>query len=292
MSRRVVITGTGVVAPNGLGTDAFWKACLAGESGVQKIEAFDTGGFDVQSAGEVTGFKARDYVANRKSLKIMGRNIQFGVGAAKMAIENAGLDEVPPETERFGIVMGAGVVPTDVEEVGAALLRSVDDNNKLDLHKFGTDGQRMLHPLWLLKHLPNMVAAHISIQYAARGPNNTIVTACSAATQAIGEAYHIIERGDADVMITGGADSRIDPLSLVAYTLLGALTTSDREPTALSCPFDRRRDGFVLGEGAACLILESEEHAKARAPWRSRSPTPAWARTRSTTSARTARRRR
>lgn len=264
MRRRVVVTGLGVVAPNGVGTEEFWKACLAGQSGVGPIEGFDAGGFDVTSAGEITDFRARDYVANRKSLKIMGRNIQFGVGAAKIAMEHSGLTEQPPVSERLGIVMGAGVVPTDVEEVGAALIRSVDENNNLDLAKFGSTGQKMLHPLWLLKHLPNMVAAHISIQHGARGPNNTIVTACSAATQAIGEACHIIERGDADVMITGGADSRIDPLSLVAYTLLGALTTSDRDPTALSCPFDRRRDGFVLGEGAGCLILESEEHARAR----------------------------
>jgi 3-oxoacyl-[acyl-carrier-protein] synthase II len=122
----------------------------------------------------------------------------------------------------------------------------------------------MLFPLWLLKHLPNMVAAHISIIHEAQGPNNTIVTACSASTQAVGEAARIIERGDADVILAGGADSRIDPLSLVAYSLLGAVTTADRPPEELSRPYDRKRDGFVLGEGAACLVLESEEHAKAR----------------------------
>jgi len=155
-------------------------------------------------------------------------------------------------------------VPTDVEEVGAAVIESLDDERNFDLKRFGRSGQKLLHPLWLLKHLPNMVAAHISIQHGARGPNNTIVTACSASTQAIGEAARIIERGDADVMIAGGADSRIDPLSLVAYTLLGAVTTADRPAAELSRPFARDRDGFVLGEGGACLILEDEAHAKAR----------------------------
>ncbi|MHC4938179.1 MAG: beta-ketoacyl-[acyl-carrier-protein] synthase family protein [Planctomycetota bacterium] len=264
MSRRVVATGLGVISPNAIGTEEFWQATLAGKSGIAPIEAFDTTGFPVRCAGEVKGFKARDYVENRKSLKIMGRNIRFGVAAARIAVEHSGLAEQPPVSERFGIVMGSGIVPTDVEEVGAAIMESLDENHKFDLTKFGESGQKMLHPLWLLKHLPNMVAAHASIQHGARGPNNTIVTACSASTQAIGEAARIIERGDADVMIAGGADSRIDPLSLVAYTLLGAVTTADRAPEALSRPFDRGRDGFVLGEGGACVILESEEHAKAR----------------------------
>jgi len=264
MSRRIVVTGMGVISPNAIGTEEFWQACLAGRSGIAPITAFDTTGFPVRCAGEVTGFQARDYVANRKSLKIMGRNIRFGVAAARIAVEHSGLAEKPPVAERFGIVMGSGIVPTDVEEVGAAIMESLDENHEFVLAKFGESGQKMLHPLWLLKHLPNMVAAHASIQHGARGPNNTIVTACSASTQAIGEASRVIERGDADVMIAGGADSRIDPLSLVAYTLLGAVTTADRDPAALSRPFDRGRDGFVLGEGGACLILESEEHAKAR----------------------------
>jgi 3-oxoacyl-[acyl-carrier-protein] synthase II len=264
MSRRVVVTGLGVIAPNGIGTEAFWQSCLAGRSGIAPITAFDTDGFSVRCAGEITGFKARDYVENRKSLKIMGRNIRFGVAAARIAVEHSGLAEAAPDPERFGIVMGSGIVPTDVEEVGAAVMSSLDENHEFELARFGESGQKMLHPLWLLKHLPNMVAAHASIQHGARGPNNTIVTACSASTQAIGEAARILERGDADVMIAGGADSRIDPLSLVAYTLLGAGTTADRAPEALSRPFDRDRDGFVLGEGGACLILETEEHAKAR----------------------------
>ncbi|MDH3591068.1 MAG: beta-ketoacyl-ACP synthase II [Planctomycetota bacterium] len=264
MKRRVVVTGLGVLAPNGNDTESFWAAVCAGRSGIDTISGFDAGGFNVKVAGEITDFDARKFVPNRKSLKIMGRNIRFGVAASQMAMEHAGLKETTPDPERFGVVMGAGLVPTNLEEVGDAVIHSFDDAGRFDVRRFGEEGKDQLFPLWLLKHLPNMVAAHISIIHNAQGPNNTIVTACSAATQAIGEAARIIERGDADVILTGGADSRIDPLSLVAYDLLGAVSTADRPPTEVSCPFDRRRDGFVLGEGGACLVLESEDHAKAR----------------------------
>jgi 3-oxoacyl-[acyl-carrier-protein] synthase II len=264
MSRRVVVTGFGALAPNGNTAESFWEATLKGKSGIGRIASFDVSGFPVQVAGEVKDFDPAKFVPNRKALKVMGRNIRLGVAASRMAMEHSGLLESPPASPRFGVVMGAGLVPTDVEEVAQAILASLDEQGRFDLRRFGTAGQKTLFPLWLLKHLPNMVAAHISIFHQAQGPNNTIVTACSASTQAIGEAMRIIERGDADVMLAGGADSRIDPLSLVAYTLLGALSTSSRPPEEASRPFDRDRDGFVLGEGAACLVLESEDHAKAR----------------------------
>jgi 3-oxoacyl-[acyl-carrier-protein] synthase II len=264
MTHRVVVTGFGAIAPNGLGADAFWEATCAGRSGIRRIEEFDVTGFPVQAAGEVRDFRARDYIPNRKALKIMGNNIRFGVAASQMAMQHSGLKEHAVDPTRIGVVMGSGIVPTDVEEIGNAVLKSLDEGGRFDVRRFGAEGQKQLFPLWLLKHLPNMVAAHISITHKAQGPNNTIVTACSASTQAIGEALRIIQRGDADVVITGGADSRIDPLSLVAYSLLGALSTAEREPEALSRPFDRQRDGFVIGEGGACLILESEEYAQAR----------------------------
>ncbi|HEX5136792.1 MAG TPA: beta-ketoacyl-[acyl-carrier-protein] synthase II, partial [Planctomycetota bacterium] len=264
MRRRIVVTGFGALAPNGSTAESFWKATCDGKSGIGRIEGFDPTGFQVQIAGEVKDFDPAKFVPNRKALKVMGRNIRLGVAASRMAMEHSGLLEAPPEPPRFGVVMGSGLVPTDVEEVGQAILASLDEKGRFDLKRFGTSGQKVLFPLWLLKHLPNMVAAHVSIFHQAQGPNNTIVTACSASTQAIGEAMRIIERGDADVMLAGGSDSRIDPLSVVAYSLLGALSTSDREPTRVSRPFDRGRDGFVLGEGAGVLVLESEEHARKR----------------------------
>jgi 3-oxoacyl-[acyl-carrier-protein] synthase II len=264
MWRRVVVTGFGAIAPNGNTVESFWRSTCEGRSGIARIASFDPTGFDVRIAGEVKDFDPVKFVPNRKALKVMGRNIRFGVAASRMAMEHSGLLESPPDPARFGVVMGSGIVPTDVEEVGQAILASLDEQGQFDLRRFGTAGQKTLFPLWLLKHLPNMVAAHVSIFHQAQGPNNTIVTACSASTQAIGEAMRILERGDADVMLAGGADSRIDPLSLVAYTLLGALSKSDREPERVSRPFDRDRDGFVLGEGAGVLVLESEEHARRR----------------------------
>jgi len=264
MRRRVVVTGFGALAPNGSTAESFWKATREGKSGIARIESFDPTGFAVQVAGEVKGFDPAKFVPNRKALKVMGRNIRLGVAASRMAMEHSGLLEAAPDPARFGVVMGSGIVPTDVEEVGQAIMASLDEEGRFDLRRFGTSGQKTLFPLWLLKHLPNMVAAHVSIFHQAQGPNNTIVTACSASTQAIGEAMRILERGDADVMLAGGADSRIDPLSLVAYTLLGALSTTDRPAERISRPFDRERDGFVLGEGAGVLVLETEEHAKKR----------------------------
>lgn len=264
MNRRVVVTGLGTLAPNGSTTQDFWASCLEGRSGIRLIESFDVGRFAVKAAGEIRDFKAKDFIANRKSLKIMGNNIRYGVAAAQMAMDDAGLSSKPPVPERFGVVMGTGIVPADVEEIAEVILASLDENGQFDLQRFGTEGQGVLFPLWLLKHLPNLVAGHISIIQRAEGPNNTIVTACSAATQAIGDAMQIIRRGEADVMLAGGTDSRMDPLSLVAYAQLGAISTADRPPEQLSRPFDRNRDGFVLGEGAACLVLESEDHAKAR----------------------------
>jgi len=261
---RVVVTGFGAVAPNGLDAESFWKATVEGRSGVAPIESFDVGGFPVRVAGEVRGFDARAYVSNPKSLKVMGKNIRFGVAAAHMAMENAGLKDAPPDPTRFGVTMGSGIVPTDIEEIGDAVVASLDEAGKFDIRRFGEEGQKRLFPLWLLKHLPNMVAAHISILHNAQGPNNTITTACSASTQAIGEAFRILARGDADVMLAGGSDSRIDPLSLVAYTLLGAVSVAPRPPEKVSRPFDRDRDGFVLGEGAAVVVLETEEHARRR----------------------------
>ncbi|MFI5403306.1 MAG: beta-ketoacyl synthase N-terminal-like domain-containing protein, partial [Planctomycetota bacterium] len=177
MKRKVVVTGFGALAPNGNTAESFWSATCEGKSGIGRIESFDPSGFAVQVAGEVRGFDPAKFVPNRKALKMMGRNIRFGVAASRMAMEHSGLLEAPPDPARFGVVMGSGIVPTDVEEVGQAILASLDEDGKFDLRRFGTAGQKTLFPLWLLKHLPNMVAAHVSNFHQAQGPNNTIVTA-------------------------------------------------------------------------------------------------------------------
>jgi 3-oxoacyl-[acyl-carrier-protein] synthase II len=264
--RRVVITGLGVVAPNGIGIDHFWSACLNGKSGVGPIRTFDATAHPVKIAAEVHDFDVAPFIppAHRKSMKIMSRAMQFAVGAAGLSICDSGLDLDKIEPARLGVVMGTGLVPVDLPELTPALMESCDSEGKLETKRLGQQGPGALFPLWILKYLPNMVAAHISLTFNAQGPNSTITTACSAGTQAVGEAFRLIARDDADIVLAGGADSRIDPLMILAYTALGALSQSDRPAVEVSRPFDGERDGFVLGEGAGVLMLEELEHAKRR----------------------------
>jgi 3-oxoacyl-[acyl-carrier-protein] synthase II len=264
--RRVVVTGIGVVAPNGIGKDAFWKSCVNGKSGVGPIRSFDASRHPVKIAAEVPDFDPSPHLPppHRKSLKIMGRASRFAVGAASLAVEDSGLELDHFDPERVGVVMGTGVVPIDLPEVAPLLIEACDENGKLHADRLGQQGAGVLFPLWLLKYLPNMAAAHVSMALNAQGPNNTITTACAAGTQAVGEAFRLIGRGDADIVLAGGADSRIDPLMLLAYTALGAISPAHRPPAEVSRPFDGQRDGFVLGEGAGVLMLEELESAKKR----------------------------
>ena len=264
--RRVVVSGLGVVAPNGIGKEAFWSACLAGKSGVRPIESFDASAHPVKIAAEVPEFDITRFLpgSHRKSLKIMGRAARFGVAAAGLAVEDSGLDLSRENLDRLGVVMGTGVVPMDLPEIAPLLSRAYGEDGQLRIDQLGKSGSGSLFPLWILKYLPNMPAAHISLLHGARGPNSTITTACAAGTQAIGEAFRLIARGDADLMLAGGADSRIDPLLLLAYHALGALSPAMRSPQEVSRPFDGLRDGFVLGEGAGVLMLEEYEHARQR----------------------------
>jgi 3-oxoacyl-[acyl-carrier-protein] synthase II len=264
--RRVVVTGLGVVAPNGVGKEAFWKACVEGRSGVGPIRTFDASAHPVKIAAEVPDFDVNEFIPpqHRKSLKIMSRAMRFGVAASALAVRDSGLELTREDPERLGVVMGTGLVPMDLAEVAPILADSCDENGRLVAKRLGKRGDGALFPLWLLKYLPNMIAAHISMVHNAQGPNSTLTTACSAGTQAVGEAFRLIQRGDADLVLTGGADSRTDPLLLLAYTALGALSRADRPPKEVSRPFDGQRDGFVLGEGAGVLVLEEMERAKKR----------------------------
>lgn len=264
--RRVVVTGLGVVAPNGVGREAFWSACLNGKSGVGPIRSFDASGHPVKVAAEVHDFDVTPFVpaSQRKSLKIMSRAMRFAVGAAGLALQDADLSGDWHDPGRIGVVMGTGLVPVELPELTPTLVESCDSAGNLQTRRLGQCGAGALFPLWILKYLPNMVAAHISLAFNAQGPNSTITTACSAGTQAVGEAFRLIARDDADIVLAGGADSRIDPLLILAYTALGALSQGDRPPAEVSRPFDGRRDGFVLGEGAGVLVLEELEHARKR----------------------------
>jgi len=264
--RRVVVTGLGVVAPNGIGKDAFWDACKQGRSGVSAVRSFDARQHPVKIAAEVADFDVTPFVSppHRKSLKIMSRAMRFAVGAAGLAVRDSGLNLAREDPERVGVLMGTGLVPVDLGEVAPALVEACDETGRLLPERLGQQGAHSLFPLWILKYLPNMVAAHISLTLNAQGPNSTITTACVAGTQAIGEAFRLIQRGDADIIFAGGADSRIDPWLFLAYTALGALSRSERPPHEVSRPFDGKRDGFVLGEGAGVLVLEDLEHARRR----------------------------
>ncbi|HZV03481.1 MAG TPA: beta-ketoacyl-[acyl-carrier-protein] synthase family protein [Gemmataceae bacterium] len=264
--RRVVVTGVGVVAPNGFGREAFWSACVNGKSGVGPIRSFDASSLPVGIAGEVPEFDITPFLpsVHRKSLKIMGRGARFGVAAAGLAVCDSGLDLSRENPERVGVVMGGGLVPIDLPEVAPLVSGAINGDGRLHLERLGNAGKDTLFPLWLLKYLPNMTAAHISLVHGAQGPNSTIVTACAAGTQAVGEAFRLIAREDADIVLAGGADSRLDPLLLLAYSALGALSPAQRSPEEVSRPFDGQRDGFVLGEGGGVLVLEELEHARRR----------------------------
>ncbi len=264
--RRVVVTGLGVVAPNGIGKDAFWSACVEGRSGIGRISAFDASSFPVKIAGEVKDYDPTPWLPNscRKSLKIMGRAARFGLGAAGLALKDSGIRLDRENPEAIGVCMGGGIVPIDMAEILPLLRRVTDENGRFDLNRLDPNQGSPLFPLWLLKHLPNMLAAHISMAFNAQGPNSTITTACVAGTQAVGEAFRMVARGEADVCIAGGADSRLDPLLLMAYNAMGTLSKCERAPEECSRPFDRFRDGFVLGEGAGVLILEDLERANKR----------------------------
>jgi 3-oxoacyl-[acyl-carrier-protein] synthase II len=264
--RRVVVSGLGVVAPNGVGKDAFWSACLNGKSGVKPIQSFDASAHPVKIAAEVQDFDVTPFIpaSQRKSLKIMGRAMRFAVGAAGLGIADSGLDLDKENPERVGVVMGTGMVPIDLPEIAPHLHAALDGAGKFQATQLGQRGSGGIYPLWILKYLPNMVAAHISLAFNAQGPNSTITTACAAGTQAIGEGFRLIARGDADIVLAGGADSRIDPFMILAYMALGALSTAGRPASEVSRPFDGKRDGFVLGEGAGVLVLEEYERAKKR----------------------------
>ena len=264
--RRVVVTGIGVVAPNGIGKENFWNACIQGQTGVRPITSFDASGHPVQIAAEVPDFDLSAFIpaAHRKSLKIMGRAARFTVAAAGLAVQDSGLDWSRENPETIGVVMGTGIVPVDLPEVTPVLRRAWGEDGSLHTDQLGRQGPQALFPLWLLKYLPNMTAAHVSLIHNAQGPNSTITTACAAGTQAVGEAFRLIARGDAEIMLAGGGDSRVDPLLLLAYSALGALSPANKPAAEVSRPFDAQRDGFVLGEGAGVLVLEELERAKRR----------------------------
>lgn len=262
--RRIVITGVGAVTPLGTGNEQFWQGLAAGKSGVRPLDSFAVDGLANPIAAEVRDFDPKDFVKQRKSLKVMARDIQLAVGAGQLVVQDAGLDPERVDPTRFGVNCGAGLIATELDELAVPVSESMNGSRQFDLKRWGAKGMEHLFPLWMLKYLPNMPACHISIFYNAQGPNNSITAGDASATLAIGEAYRVIGRDSADLFITGGSDSKIHPLGIVRLALLGRLTKRGSDAAKASRPFDAGHDGLIPGEGAGLLLIESLDHAKGR----------------------------
>ncbi len=260
----MVITGLGALTAVGEGAESLWKAALEGRSGVRFLEGFGREkGFGI--GAQIEGFDGEKYIAQKKSLKVMARDIQLAVAGASLAIHDAGVGSATVPRERIGVIVGSGILNHELDELASSVKSSIGEDGKLSLKKFGEEGISGLFPLWLLKYLPNMSACHVSIVFDLQGPNNTITTGASASLQAVGEAMRIIQRGWADVMLAGGAESKTNPVGLSQYQILGVLPEDlEADPKTMYRPFDRKARGVVVGEGAGFLVLEEMEHAKKR----------------------------
>lgn len=262
MRRRVVVTGMGCITPIGNSVDTMWKALQEGGSGIDYITHFDASAFPTKFAAEVKGFELSQYVTDPARFQHAGRNIVYAIGAAKQAVDQAGVGDLKDPT-RFGVYLGAGEGQQDFFLFMRMISLSQRDG-AFDMEKFTKYGLQYLNPNTEMEQEPNMPAGHLASLFNAQGPNLNCLTACAASSQAIGEAAEIIRQGEADVMLSGGAHSMIHPFGLTGFNLLTALSTRNENPRAASRPFDKDRDGFVLGEGAAMLVLEELEHAKKR----------------------------
>jgi 3-oxoacyl-[acyl-carrier-protein] synthase II len=247
--RRVVITGVGAVTPLGNTAEETWEAICKGESGIGAITRFDTADFSTRIAAEVKGFAPEKYIA-KKECKKMDTCIHYAIAASIMALENAGLKITEANTNRTGVIIGSGIGGLATTERYHTILRE--------------RGPGRVSPFFFPMTLPNMAAGQVAIYLGARGPNACVATACAAANHAIGDAFKIIQRGDADVMLAGGTEAAITPLAIAAFGNMKALSTRNDEPQHASRPFDRDRDGFVMGEGAGILVLEERVRAQQR----------------------------
>ena len=249
MAKRVVVTGLGLICSVGNTSPEVWKGVVEGRSGVARITHFDTTNFACQIAGEVKGFDPLNFI-EKKEVKKMGRFIHFALAAADEAVKMSGLRITPENAPRVGVHIGSGVGGFDViEREHAELLKG---------------GPRKISPFFIPAAIVNLAAGHVSIRYGAKGPNEATATACTTSAHAVGDAYKIIQRCDADVMIAGGSEAAITPMGVGGFAAMRALSTRNDEPEKASRPWDSGRDGFVIGEGAGILVLEDLEHAQKR----------------------------
>jgi len=264
MKRRVVVTGLGCVTPLGNNIADMWQGQKDVRSGVGAITHFDASRFPTKFAAEVKGFDFDSYVSDPARFADAGRNIRFAIGAASQAVADSGFRDVAKfDPTRFGVYLGAGEGQQDFMQF-MSLVATAHNEGGVNVEQFTREFITSMNPQFELELEPNMPAAHLASLFNAQGPNFNCLTACAASSQAIGEATEIIRRGDADVMLSGGAHSMIHPFGVTGFNLLTALSEHNDDPAGASRPFDLNRDGFVLGEGAGMLILEELEQAKAR----------------------------
>jgi 3-oxoacyl-[acyl-carrier-protein] synthase II len=249
LNRRVVVTGVGLVCGCGIGTEEVWRNLLAGKSGIGPVTHFDASAFDCRIAGEVKGFDPLTWV-EKKELKKMGRFIQLAMAASDFAVRMAQLEVTPEMADSTGVYIGSGIGAFDVIE--------------REHSKYLQGGPGRISPFFIPSAIVNLAAGNVSIRYGAKGPNSATATACSAGAHAVGDAYKIIQRCDAEVMIAGGSEAAITPMSIGGFGAMRALSTRNDAPERASRPFDREREGFVVGEGSGILILESLEFAQRR----------------------------
>jgi 3-oxoacyl-[acyl-carrier-protein] synthase II len=248
-ARRIVVTGLGLVTPLGTGVEKTWKAICAGESGIGRITKFDPTGYDAQIAGEVKDFDPAQFI-EKKEIKKMDTFIHYAVAAAQMAVDDAGMKVAPEEATKVGVYIGSGI----------GGLGSIEHYHEVLKEK----GPGRVSPFFIPMTIINLASGQVAIRLGAKGPNSCAVTACATGNHCIGDAFRLIQRGEADVMVAGGAEAAITRLGVAGFAASKALSFRNAEPTKASRPFDKDRDGFVLGEGAGIVVLEESEHARRR----------------------------
>lgn len=250
MEKRVVITGLGAVTPVGTGKEAFWNALVTGTSGIDRITRFDASEYATQIAGEVKNFDVTRYGVDKKDARRMDRTSQFAIAAAKLAVDDSKLNLDDEDRDRIGTIVGSGIG-------GMETLHDLYDG----LFK---KGPGRVSPFVVPMMISNMAAGQVSIAFGLNGPCSCVVTACASGTNSVGDAFRIIQRGDADIMLAGGAEAAVSPGAVAGFAAMKAMSTRNDDPTHASRPFDAERDGFVMGEGSGILVLEELEHAKKR----------------------------